>query len=175
MANKLIIDGEVCFGSTSSASSVICKDNNGNNSTVQSELDKIDDKIVNELEQLRAELNLLKQNIQTSKIGFVDYNNPLVYNQKLNATSSSSSTPPVNTYTATVDCQAIINLQVDANNSYTIKIAINGKNIIHDGSVVSNRLQSYTVVPLYLRAGDVLTMSVITNMSTSTYSIFPII
>ena len=69
----------------------------------------------------------------------------------------------------------MISLQIDANSNYTVKIAINGKNIIHDGSIISNRLQSYTVVPLFLKAGDVLTMSVLTNMSTSTYSIFPMV
>ena len=108
-----------------------------------------------------------------NKLGFIDYANPLVYNQKLNYTSSSSVTPPVNTYTAPSACQAIISLQIEANSIYKIKIAINGKNIIND--VIFNHLQSYTVVPLFLKAGDVLTMSILTNMSTSNYSIFPMV
>lgn len=43
MANKLIIDGEVCLGSTdlTEASSLICKDKNGEDSNVQSEIDEL--------------------------------------------------------------------------------------------------------------------------------------
>ena len=43
MANKLIIDGEVCLGSTdlTSASSLICKDKNGDDSNVQNEIDEL--------------------------------------------------------------------------------------------------------------------------------------
>ena len=47
MANKLIIDGEVVLGSVDSASSIICKDTNNNNSNVQNELDKINNNIDN--------------------------------------------------------------------------------------------------------------------------------
>ena len=45
MANKIIIDGEVCFGSTdfSSASSLLCEDNKGNESNVQAELDNLNE------------------------------------------------------------------------------------------------------------------------------------
>ena len=39
MANKLVIDGEVCFGSTDSAENIICTDKDGNSSNVQIELD----------------------------------------------------------------------------------------------------------------------------------------
>ena len=69
MANKVIIDGEVCFGSTDSAENIICKDIDGNQSNVQIELDGISNKISNEVEKLSVEL-LNKINVISVK-----YNN----------------------------------------------------------------------------------------------------
>ena len=47
MANQVIIDGEVCFGSTNKASAIICKDINGNDSTLEQELNKINNLLNN--------------------------------------------------------------------------------------------------------------------------------
>ena len=47
MANKLIIDGETVFGSTSSASSILCTNTDGSQSNVQTELDNIQNDVNN--------------------------------------------------------------------------------------------------------------------------------
>ena len=56
MANKLIIDGATVLGSTDSASSIICKDNEGNNSNIQTELDKINDKVEENLTEIHNKI-----------------------------------------------------------------------------------------------------------------------
>ena len=45
MANQVIIDGEICFGSTNKASAIICKDKQGNEFSLQTALDNLIDYI----------------------------------------------------------------------------------------------------------------------------------
>ena len=45
MANKMVINGQVVIGSIDIASSIKCKDNNGNESNVQNELDNLNEKV----------------------------------------------------------------------------------------------------------------------------------
>ena len=70
MANKVIIDGNVCFGSVDSASSITCKDKDDNKSTVQAELDSlyddIDDIITNVGDNIQENLTEINNKIPFS-------------------------------------------------------------------------------------------------------------
>ena len=69
MANKLIIDGETVFGSTSSASSILCTNTDGSQSNVQSKLDNIQ----NDVNNNKTDIDSLYDNV---------YNNSIRYNKE---------------------------------------------------------------------------------------------
>lgn len=69
--SKFVIDGDVVSGSTSYASAISCKDADGNDSTVQAELDKVSEQNKNFAENVN--LKFTKVTVKIESIGDTNY------------------------------------------------------------------------------------------------------
>ena len=118
--SKFIIDGEIVSGSTSYASAIKCKDVNGNDSTVQAELDNVRD----ELNEMHESVDEQNKNFEKYIQYWIDNNylpdpdKPIifVYNQNGLAYYNENFETYVGTVNKTVDGEYIKNTFTTTNN-----------------------------------------------------------